>query len=452
MIHRLQRLLLLFFVGYAAVALTMLYWGVWHSQFLLTREDNPRTVEAEWRVVRGDIVDRNGVVLAESVPVGTSGRVARRYPIPDVGAAVGYYSLRYGTSGVEQAYDALLRGQSSNTLANAWRQILNQPPHGRAVRLTLDAGWQQTAASLLGPQQGAILLISLPDGAIRVLISHPTFDPSQLNDRFEALSQDPAAPLLNRVTQAQYQPGLALYPFLLASAVDTRRVQLTDEVAQATAEVSFDGQTITCLAPPPDPATWAAVLRTSCPAPVLSLPLQAADLSQATAAFGFTTPPSTFALPLPLAPALTPAVADLRLALLGQDQLTVTPLQMGVALSMLVQDGQPAVPRLVSAVQNEGGEWESVAAPASSTANPAPLAVRPETAHAIRTTFAPSPDGRGAEYAALAWGGQTPHAWYLGFAPTTAPRFIVVVVLEEALGVLEAQAIGRALLATAVTQ
>jgi peptidoglycan glycosyltransferase len=126
--HRLQRLLLLFFIGYAAVALTVLYWGVWRGEELLVREDNPRTVEAELRVVRGQILDRNGVVLAESVVNPLSGRVTRRYPIPDVGAAVGYYSLRYGTAGVEQAHDAPLRGQTTDTLAVAWQKLLNSPP------------------------------------------------------------------------------------------------------------------------------------------------------------------------------------------------------------------------------------------------------------------------------------------------------------------------------------
>ena len=447
--HRLQRLLLVLFVGYAAVALTVLYWGVWRSEELLVREDNPRTVEAELRLVRGRILDRNGVVLAESIPLDESGRLLRHYPWPDVGAAVGYYSLRYGTAGVEQGVDDALRGQTAVGLASVWRDLLNQPPLGRDVRLTLDAQWQQTAAQLLGDQRGAVVLISLPDGAIRALVSHPSFDPSQLDQQFEALAQDPTAPLLNRVTQASYQPGLALQPFLLAAALDQQLLRLADEVAEATAAVPLNGQTITCASEPPIPTTWADVLRASCPAPMLSLRLSVADVQQALANFGLITPPVSAALPLPLAEAHTAPIADLELALLGQEQLTVTPLQLALALGMLAQDGQPVVPRLVSAVQDEAGEWQSVAVatPAAATTT----AVRPDTAQAIRAAFTLSPDQRLAELATLALAGETRHAWYLGLAPATAPRYVVVVVVEEAADVSAGQAVGRGVL-TAVLQ
>ena len=56
--------------------------------------------DAALGVPRGSILDRNGVVLAESVPQG--GVYVRRYPTPDTADVTGYFSpLLYGATGLE---------------------------------------------------------------------------------------------------------------------------------------------------------------------------------------------------------------------------------------------------------------------------------------------------------------------------------------------------------------
>ncbi|PMP75535.1 MAG: penicillin-binding protein 2, partial [Roseiflexus castenholzii] len=54
--------------------------------------------------MRGRIVDRNGVVLAETV----DGR--RTYPNPALGHLIGFQSRLYGTTGLEARFDAQLSG------------------------------------------------------------------------------------------------------------------------------------------------------------------------------------------------------------------------------------------------------------------------------------------------------------------------------------------------------
>ena len=199
----LRRLNLLFLAAFGVVALVLIFWSVVRADWLSVREDNPRPVEVELRTRRGTIFDTNNHRLAWSEG---EERVERHYAASS-GAAVGYYSFRFGAAGIEQGLDAHLRG----TDGAFWDQLLRDARHeardGRDVRLTIDSRWQQSADSLLTNQSGALVLISLPDFAIRALASYPSFDPNLLDEQFDALSATVDAPLLNRATQGTYQPG-----------------------------------------------------------------------------------------------------------------------------------------------------------------------------------------------------------------------------------------------------
>jgi peptidoglycan glycosyltransferase len=343
---RLNRTIL---IGFVAIALSLVYWSVARGD-ILAREDNPRLFEAEFRIQRGPILDRNGVVLAENG--GTSARQERLYPHPEAVAAVGYYSFRHGTAGIEESYDAHLRGVSPDFWAEMLRRTLHEPQAGQPVTLTLDADLQATAVSLLNNHHGAILLldISQPGTAdILALASTPTYDPNQLDENFETLLADERAPLLNRVTQGQYQPGLVLQPFIMAAALEQGLIKLNDPAANANRNIPINGVGIHCATPPPEPAAWADVLRHRCPGPMQDLANQLGitGLDQIFANFGLTTEPS-FALDTE-APDSEP-LADPLLAGIGQENLTVTPLQVGLAWAALMGDGRIPTPRLVTAV------------------------------------------------------------------------------------------------------
>ena len=230
-LHRLQRLTAVFMLSFLGIALSLGWWGAVQRADLAERPDNPRTVEEELRIERGRIFDNSGnLVLAQTVEDGE--RLRRVYPLTVTAPAVGYYSFRYGTAGVEQGVDGILRGDVEGGWAGFWRDLLNEPQSGRDVRLTINAAWQANASNLLGERQGAVLLLTIPDGGVRVLVSHPLYDPNELDAQFDQLAADASAPLLNRVTQAQYQPGLVLEPFVLAAALDQRLLRLADGVAE----------------------------------------------------------------------------------------------------------------------------------------------------------------------------------------------------------------------------
>jgi peptidoglycan glycosyltransferase len=435
---RIQHLTIGLLVGYLLVAAALAYWSVGRGSGLAERPDNPRGVEEELRIRRGRILSRSDVVLAETV--GPEENPARVYPVPNIGPAVGYYSFRHGTAGVEEGYDAVLRGDSDEMWETFRRRLLHEAQTGRDIRLTLDVTWQRAAEAVLGERQGAIVLLTLPEGAIAALASHPTYDPNRLDEQFAELVADEDAPLLNRASQGQYQPGLALQPFILAAAVEQGLVRLNEAVESPDEEVMVHGQPRNCASEPPAGATWADVLAHACPSPMLSLaqPLTDEALTSIFSAFGFTAPPE---VPLNVAAVAEDPVVALDAAVIGQNTLTVTPLQVARAWAALANDGVLPSLQLVTAVEGESGEWEAVRADGA-----AGEAVSAAAASAVLDAL-PRAEGY-REYATLALAGPAGHTngWYLGLAPAGDPRYAVVVVLENSDSVSEAQRVGRALL------
>lgn len=439
--QRLQRLNQLILASFAAIALALLFWSVLRGDSLLRRDDNPRLVEAELRIRRGAIVDRNGTVLA--VNEGTPERQLRRYPLPGMEPAIGYYSLRFGTSGVEQSFDTVLRGNPSSPLL-AWEQrLLHRPQVGAGVQLTIDAGWQQTAVSQFRDQTGALVLLELNGDApaqIRALVSQPGYDPNLLDEQFDALVADATAPLLNRATQGQYQPGLLLQPFIVAAAAASNELQLNATVDNPNRPVPIGSVVTRCSSRPPEPATWADVVTHHCPAPLRDLGdrLGAARLDQIFADFGLTTPPL---LPLVTETAVSKPTSDPVLAAIGQEHLTVTPLQLAVALAALGNNGRLPTLQLVTATGSDAAGWEGTVVEGEGK-----TAVSPATARAVAQALPQSNDSLNFSRLVLSGPEASNNSWYLALAPANQPRYALVIVVENSDDRSTAAAIGQALL------
>ncbi|MBX3055263.1 MAG: FtsW/RodA/SpoVE family cell cycle protein [Anaerolineae bacterium] len=438
--QRLQQLLTVILIGYLLVAISLVYWGFARAQTILARSDNPRLVEAELRIQRGAIFDRNGNVLAETIS--TPQTAVRQYPIAAIGPAVGYYSFRHGASGVEEGYNTVLRGDPTDFWQQIVSQNLHQPQTGQTISLSLDARLQQIADALLGERPGAMLLLDTQTGEILAMASHPTYDPNRLDAEFETLVAAKDAPLLNRAAQGQYQPGLLLQPFLLAAALEQGLIRLDEIAPDANRPVTVNGQTLQCATPPPDPATWANVLAHRCPGPMQTLAAQLgiAGLNRAFADFGLTAVPD-----LPLNTEISPLrpLTDAALAGIGQENLVLTPLQLARAWGSLAGDGRVLNPQLVTAVWDDSGRPQPITPPAANS----PVSSS-ETARAIRQAL--TADGR-IEFSDRVLSGPdgSTNSWYVGLTPADSPRYLAVVVVEGGTAVSEAAQIGRALLDTA---
>jgi penicillin-binding protein A len=435
--NNIQQVARLILIAFLITAFSLVFWSVLRAEGILARDDNPRQVDAVLQIQRGRILDKNGRSLAETVEVESN--LQRHYPYPGIGPAVGYYSFRHGTDGVEDSFNETLRGDSKNGWEELWRQTLHEPQMGQDVKLTLNADIQQLAESIMEDKKGALILFSQTEQSADVvsLVSHPGYDPNQLRELFDALMEDEEAPLLNRITQGQYQPGMVLQPFILAAANEEGFLEMDERVDHPNRPVLINETATYCASTAQEPASWQEVLANRCPGAMLDLvdTLSLADLENGFNRFKLTEQPT---LPLNTETATYVPLADETLAVIGQDNLIVTPLQVAVAWLALNNNGRFLPLRLVSDIQNERGEWEPVEiAPEDGTA------VSPQTAASILQSL-PQTDGI-TEFSTLVLSGPdgTTNTWYLG---ATSTGEAIVIVLEDQAELAEIEVIGRELL------
>jgi penicillin-binding protein 2 len=124
-----------------------------------------------------------------------------------------------GRSGVEQTYDALLRGVdgSRDVIVNSHGKELGHLGQelavpGKDLRLTIDLDVQMAAEKALEGKIGAIVAMDPHTGEILAMASRPTFDPNQFAVRltksyWNEILNNPDHPLLNKTIQAQLAPG-----------------------------------------------------------------------------------------------------------------------------------------------------------------------------------------------------------------------------------------------------
>jgi penicillin-binding protein 2 len=123
-----------------------------------------------------------------------------------------------GKSGVEAAYDSVLRGTdgSRNVVVNSHGKEVGQlgqemAKAGQDLRLTIDLDLQRTAERALEGKTGAIVAMDPHTGEILAMASRPTFDPNQFlhlsRTYWSTIVNDQDHPLLNKTIQAQLAPG-----------------------------------------------------------------------------------------------------------------------------------------------------------------------------------------------------------------------------------------------------
>jgi peptidoglycan glycosyltransferase len=379
MTRNIQRLSYMILLCFGLVAASLLYWQMVRAPELSGRADNPRLVQAELRLRRGRLLDRRGQVLAysEVIPeIGVaSDIVERRYPYPETAHVVGYYSLRYGEGGAENTFDSVLRGQLA-----PFDQLLHRPQVGQDVWLSLDLAAQQAAGQVLGERQGAAVLLDVATGQVLAMVSHPIPDPNTLEEDWDALAADPDAPLLNRATQGVYPLG------------DLARL------------VGLAGLLSAGITSPPDP------LQTSLDAMLapLSQPGYLATAHQ----LGFDAAPP---FELPTGPGLLPDFTGKG----TPRDLAATPLHMARFAAAIADTGLMPVPTL--------------AYPATTTSSDRAFA--PDVAAALRAAT-PQLDGL-AGWSGVATPQETgdqPLSWFVGYAPASAPRLAMAIVVEDSDG------------------
>ena len=479
-----RRLGLYMMLAFAVVSGSITWWQVIEAPRLAVRADNPEVIAARRSLPRGTIFDASGQVLASSAVV--DGLSRRTYVDPAFTHVIGYSSLRFGTTGLERAYEDILVGQTDpNPIRDFVGDILDRQPQPRDLTLTIDRRLQDFAAEQLGADAGAVVALDPRTGAILAMVSSPTFDatpisgdPAVAQEPMDALRNDPAQPLLVRARQGHYVPGSILKVLTAAAALDagviTAETTFADQPQQELDGFPVEGFTIR----EHDlggirPDLWALSEALQVSSNIffahVGLELGAEAYLDYARRFGFCEPGRIGPVDRGLAvaaSAITEVVegecapfsdsVELASAAFGQGRTSVTPMQMALVAAAIAGGGvmpHPYVVRDVRAHTEDGTQGEVLETFGSGGGT---RVVSPQAAAATATAMVDAVNGElGRLYAgqgditlygisnarsagktgtAQLGGQQAPHSWFIGFAPAqidATPEIAVAVLVES---------------------
>lgn len=457
-IARLRTIFLLLFVVLAG---RQLWVQVIAGPSISAKSHNPRhALGAEFR---GSIFASDGTVLARTV------RGKREYPFgPSLAQTVGYISTRYGTSGIESAYDDELRppdqyGNSASQLVQIFDAVHGAATVGKGANVvtTLNLAIQNVLAQQLSIHaRGAGVVIDPRSGAILAIASVPSFDPNVLDAAFPTVSQDPHSPLLNRVTDGLYPPGSTFKIVTAANALDSKVVTMDSTfydpgyftVGDFTVHNSEEEATGT------ENLTGAFALSSNVDFAQITLALGIERWYDYVDRWGLG---QSMDFQLPAQNDRIPEKSTVSKSILaqlgfGQANLLVTPLRMALIASTVANGGVEPRPFIVRQIATPMGLRSTaplalgtpisaetaqnvknmmVAVVKRGTGTPAAL---PDVTVAGKTGTATNPAGK-------------PHSWFVAFAPAENPRVAVAIVVENAgYGAEVAAPIARVVLRTAL--
>ena len=337
--------------AFAVLMLVTSLHSFWYAPALVERNDNPRWIIHDRFVKRGSILDRNNQVIIFSE--GERGNLVRNNTATPLYTTIGYTNPVYGQTGIETTMYRYLRGYEGTTFQRRfWHDLLyNQPPEGVNIRLTIDLTLQNTADSLLKGKQGAAILINANSGELLIMASHPYYDGAALEDNWEDLINRHDSPLVNRATLGLYPPGSSLFPFIASSYINQ-----FGQLPEIETVLDKTSERWGCAQPILDDVTWPSIIRNGCNNGqiVLGEELGSDQLLALYEGIGFDNAPQ---LHLNVADGLILTNIEPEDLLTGQSTFRVSPLQMALAVSALINEGNLPGPRIVNAFQSPGLNW-----------------------------------------------------------------------------------------------
>jgi penicillin-binding protein A len=445
------RLFVVFVVLFGVLVGFTSRWTVFQADALRDNPKNRRELLEEQKIRRGVIRAGDGTVLARSLKQPDDSYV-RTYPTDRLFShAVGYSFVRQGRAGLERYYDDDLSGRKGE-LGSLIDRLSGSEQDGDNLVTSLDPGAQRVALQQLNGRKGAVVALDPRTGAIRVMASVPGYDPNTVKDQqeFSALNRDKDAPLLNRNTQAGYPPGSTFKVVTAIAAIDSGRytpdsringrngkrisgVPLNNDAGESFGDITL---------------TEALTHSVNTVFGEVGEKVGKATMKKYMDRLGFGRPVE---VDLPrderaasgerqrghIIPATNGAVDVGRMAI-GQDKLTVTPLQMAMVAASVANGGKLMKPHLGNRIVDRDGRTVDRIEPEEMSE-----VMSPETASqvgAMMDQVVKEGTGTAAALEGIDVAGKTGTAevdhgcpnqlWFIAFAPAQDPRVAIAVTVE----------------------
>jgi peptidoglycan glycosyltransferase len=414
---------------------------------------NTRNLAAEARRPRGTILSSDEKVLAESV-ANADGVYQREYPQHQLAAhTIGYFSPRYGRSGIEAAENDVLVG--GRTSFATWSDVIDgfagRPVPGNNVVLTLNSRVQKAAASALAGRTGAVVVIDPRTGAVLASAATPSYDPGSIDADWSKLhSAGSNAPLLDRARSALYPPGSTFKVVTLTGALGAG-IATTQTTLPGPASMQIGNAPVTNFESGAyGDITLVEALRRSVNTVFAQLAVQlgAPALVKQAQGFGFTKK-TPYELSVRTSPMPDPAeMTTWETAWAGVGQPVgehksaagpqATVMQMALVAAGIANRGTVMAPYVVQEVRDPNGATMASTSPRSFTTATDP-ATAAQVAEVMRQVVANGSGSRasidgvavaGKTGTAEVGKGQPTDAWFIAFAPAENPTVAMAIMIE----------------------
>lgn len=206
-------ILFLIILGY------MTYFQVVKADKLKNDENNKRNWVDDNKLKRGNILDRDGNILAQTID-GENKEKIRNFPYGKTYAhLVGYNSKKYGKTGLEKIFNSVLINKHDKTPIAELKKIVIDQKEGNTIKLTTNTQLQEFALSLLNGKKGSVILMNPKTGEVLAMADSPTFDPNNIEKEWNNIINDEKnATLLQRSTSGLFAPG-SVYKLVTGTAI-----------------------------------------------------------------------------------------------------------------------------------------------------------------------------------------------------------------------------------------
>ncbi len=433
----------LFFGIFVCMIGYFVYFQTMVSSNVITSPYNKRQDTFADRVIRGDIVTGDDVIIA-TTQVDADGMETRVYPYDNLFAhAIGYAS--HGKTGIELLANYQLLTSHAYFPERFMKEVKEEKNIGDRVVSTLDFELQKTAYDALGSHKGAVIVLEPSTGKILAMVSKPDYNPNTIVSNWKEISGSNESVLVNRTTQGLYPPGST---FKIVTLLEYLREggDLENWTYECGGSYTEDDVTINCYH---KKSHGTLDLKTafakSCNGAFAKIGLEMDET-----AFRGTCDELLFNKDLPLEIPYKQSSISLKRDLstgimmqtaIGQATTEVTPMHMALLVSAIANGGNLMEPYLIDSIENYKGEQVKKYMPSTygklMTAEEAEFlteymteTVLSGTASALQSEAYTAAGKTGtAEYSSDK---SKSHAWFVGFSNVAAPDLAVCVLVEGA--------------------
>lgn len=405
---------------------------------------NPRVRAQKQNVIAGDILDRNGVVLATTVDgerVYQSSLAARQAIVHLLGDAQGQVS-----NGVEGFQTAYLYGFRATLAERVNNLFSGQPRRGDNVTLTVDSRLCTAIAEFFNSsrltrgKKGAAVVMNYRTGEVVGSVSLPGFDP--MNPGSVASYSEV---YWNRVTQSLYPPGSTFKVITTVAALENIPDIATRDIA-CTGGLDVDGQAIRDYGNAVHTSlTLRQAFVKSCnnAYALMALTMKDAALRKTAERFGFN---ENFlfrdlVVENSVYPTGTRSQFEVAMSGFGQSSIGVTPMHMCLIAAAVANDGVMMEPALLREVSSVSGAQREVFQPR--TFRQVMTAEQSKLLQGYMQAVVTEGTGTRAKVSGLTVCGKTgsaetsrngrdvTHGWFIGYCANEQLPFALAVIVED---------------------